>query len=67
MQKRIRVQATKAAIVQCVVGSENQSDEEVADNVVTLYKALLTNLPLQENNIKKTYLKFTMGKPVEVK
>jgi len=67
LQKRIRVQATKAAIVQCVVGSENQSDEEVADNVVTLYKALLTNLPLQENNIKKTYLKFTMGKPVEVK
>ena len=67
LQKRVRVQANKTPIIQCVVGTEDQSEEEVADNIVTLYKALLANLPQQENNVKKAYLKFTMSKPVEVK
>lgn len=67
LQKRVRVQATKSPIIQCVVGSESQDEAEVADNIVTLYKALLANLPQQENNVKNVYLKFTMSKPVEVK
>jgi len=66
LQKRVRVQAAKIPIIHCVVGSFNQKDEEVADNIVTLYKGLISNLPQRENNVQRVYLKLTMSKPVEV-
>jgi large subunit ribosomal protein L1 len=54
-------------VIKCTVGEEGQEEEQVVDNVFTIYNALIHKLPQEENNIKDVLIKLTMGKPVEVK
>jgi large subunit ribosomal protein L1 len=54
-------------VIKCTVGTEDQDAEQVADNIFTIYNAVIHKLPQEENNIKNVLLKLTMGKPVEVK
>ncbi len=42
-------------------------NEEIAENVVTVYNAILKNLPKEKDNIKNLELKFTMTKPQKIK
>ncbi|MCP3686413.1 MAG: 50S ribosomal protein L1 [bacterium] len=67
LQKTIRVIAKEDMIIHCVIGSEKLTDEELADNVVIVYDALIHHLPSEEQNIKSCYLKLTMGKPERLK
>ncbi len=64
LQKLVRVQAKKDPVIHLLVGSEDQKEEEVANNLTTIYNQLRLNLPLEENNIKDALVKLTMGKPV---
>ena len=41
-------------------------DEEIIDNIMTVYDALLSHLPAHLNNYKKGFLKLTMSSAVEV-
>lgn len=59
----VRVLAKKDPVLHLKVGSEDQDEQEVADNISFLYKQISNNLPLEENNIKNALLKLTMGKP----
>jgi len=52
--------------VKCSVGDESMEDEKIAENVVVIYNHLIALLPGEEKNIKKVYLKLTMGGPVKV-
>ncbi|MBN1385470.1 50S ribosomal protein L1 [Candidatus Woesearchaeota archaeon] len=67
LQNTIRVTAKSAPIVQCGLGNEEMKDEDLADNVHTIYNAVLHKLPNERNNIKSVFVKFTMGKPAPVK
>ncbi|MEW5896308.1 MAG: 50S ribosomal protein L1 [Nanoarchaeota archaeon] len=58
--------AKKGINLQCMVGKENQPDEEVIDNILTVYQATLKQLPSEIQNIKNVTLKLTMGKPVKI-
>jgi ribosomal protein L1 len=42
-------------------------DEEITDNIMTIYSQVAQHLPNHENNISKTLLKLTMSKPVMIK
>jgi len=53
-------------LIQTVVGSEESKDNELIDNIKFVYNNIIHHLPLEENNIKSAYLKFTMGKPIRV-
>ena len=64
LQKMVRVQAKKDPVIHLLVGSQDQDEEEVAENLATIYNQLRLNLPLEENNIKNALVKLTMGKPV---
>ncbi|HZX45075.1 MAG TPA: 50S ribosomal protein L1 [Candidatus Nanoarchaeia archaeon] len=66
LQKTVKLQTKNDPIVQTMVGMENQSDEEIADNVMTIYDSLVHTLPGGKNNIKSVLLKLTMGKPLRV-
>jgi large subunit ribosomal protein L1 len=66
LQKTSRLVAKRTPIVQTVVGSEDMSDEDLAENVMTLYDQLIHHLVAEENNIKSIYIKFTMGSPLKV-
>ncbi len=62
----VRVRAKEASI-KLSVGKQNMKDEELIENVVTIYNALLKALPKGKENIKNIELKFTMTKPQKIK
>jgi large subunit ribosomal protein L1 len=66
LQKTVRLSAKTSLMVQAYVGVEDMKDEELADNILNIYDAVIHNLPAGLNNLKKVLLKLTMGKPVQV-
>ena len=66
LQKTVRVVAKQQPMIQCLVGSEEMKDEEVLDNIMVIYKQIVSHLPNEENNVRSIYLKLTMGKTVRV-
>ena len=52
--------------VKCAVGTEKMTDDQVAENTMAAYNALMNSLPQHEQNIKNVYLKLTMSKPVVI-
>ncbi len=64
--KTVRLQAKKATNLQCLVGKESQPDEEIVDNIITIYQMAVKQLPNEMQNIKNVNLKLTMGKPVRL-
>ncbi|MBU1622363.1 MAG: hypothetical protein KKH52_00540 [Nanoarchaeota archaeon] len=62
----VRLQAKKATNLQCLVGKETQPDEEIIDNVLTVYQTVLKALPNEEQNVKNSQLKLTMSKPIKI-
>ncbi|MBT3406945.1 50S ribosomal protein L1 [Candidatus Woesearchaeota archaeon] len=66
LQHVTRVYAKERPIIQCTVGIESMKDEEVVDNIQTVFKQILSHVPNEKNNIKSVYLKTTMGKPVKL-
>ncbi|MBW2992701.1 hypothetical protein KY345_05785 [Candidatus Woesearchaeota archaeon] len=65
LQRLVKIKA-KAAFIQTVVGSEEMPDEQIADNIMTAYNALIHHLPAEHNNIRAMKLKLTMSKPVKI-
>lgn len=65
LQKTVRVKAKTSLMVQVCVGNEKMKDEEVVDNIKTVYDQIIHHLPNEINNVKSIYLKTTMGKPVK--
>src|SRR3989344_1785736 len=66
LQKTMRIMTKGNPIIQCSVGKEDSSEEEVADNAMTIYSTVLQALPNEKQNIKDVYLKLTMGKAIKI-
>src|SRR3990167_4375199 len=62
----IRVAAKKDPLLQCVIGSEQMSAEDLTENAMSVLSSVLRVLPNEEHNIRSVYLKKTMSKPVQV-
>ena len=65
-KKAVRIRIKDAPVIQCAVGKENMKDEEIAENVEAVLKAIQARLPRGIQNIKTVWLKLTMGKPVRI-
>ncbi|MEM7826114.1 MAG: 50S ribosomal protein L1 [Candidatus Aenigmatarchaeota archaeon] len=65
-KKSVRIKVRDAPVIQCLVGKENMKDEEIAENVEAVLKAVQTKLPKGKQNIKEVLLKLTMSKPVKI-
>ncbi|MBW2994752.1 50S ribosomal protein L1 [Candidatus Woesearchaeota archaeon] len=68
LQNRIRVMSNKNQnwMIQCAVASEGMADEQIIDNIMTVYNSLIANLPSGINNYKKGFIKLTMSPAVGV-
>ena len=64
LQLTVKLETKNELIVKCSVGSEDMSDNDVAENVLAVYDRLLHMLPQEKVNIKNAMLKLTMSKPV---
>ncbi|MDD4877659.1 MAG: 50S ribosomal protein L1 [Candidatus Nanoarchaeia archaeon] len=66
LRKTVRLATKNDAIIKCAIGDEKMADEQIADNIMVVYNAVVNALPQKENNIKTLILKLTMGAPVKV-
>ena len=64
LQRSVHLQTRKNLVLQASVGSESESDEQLAQNIVQVYTALVQGLVNHEHNIKNVRVKFTMSKQV---
>lgn len=67
LQNTIRLAAKTETCIKCRVGVESMNDEDIIENLMSVYNQVIHHLPNEENQIKNVFLKTTMGKPVEVK
>ncbi|MDP7116536.1 MAG: hypothetical protein QF632_05365 [Candidatus Woesearchaeota archaeon] len=66
LTKTVKVIAKTMPMVQVAVGTEEMKDEEIADNIKTVYDQLVHNLPNEKHNVNHIILKLTMGKPFRI-
>jgi len=62
----VRLTVKTVPMVQIMVGKEDSNEDEVVDNIMTIYNHLTHALPKEESNVRRVILKTTMGKPVIV-
>ena len=66
LQKTVRMTAKKATNLQCMIGKESMSAEDISANVLAVYNNTLKQVPNEKNNIKSVQLKLTMTKSVRI-
>jgi large subunit ribosomal protein L1 len=66
LQKTKRLMSRNNPIIQSGVGKEDMGDEEIVDNIMTIYNNLIHALPNEKHNIKDVYLKLTMGRAFRI-
>lgn len=66
LQNTVKIATKNNLMVQATIGNEDSPEEEIAVNALDIYNQLVQHLPNHENNIKRTLLKLTMSKPVEI-
>jgi large subunit ribosomal protein L1 len=64
LQKTAHVSTKKNLVIQASIGSEKESDEVIAKNIIAVQEALIHALPNHEHNVKNVGIKLTMGKVV---
>ena len=57
---------TKESSIKLAVGKQSMKNEELIENIITIYKAILKELPREKENVKNIELKFTMTKPRKI-
>jgi large subunit ribosomal protein L1 len=65
-KKFIFVRARNQPILQCRIGTENLSDDDIAENVQTIVRIITGKLKKGIKNVDAVYLKTTMGHPVKI-
>lgn len=66
LQDTIKISAKKFPVIQLLAGSEEMSDEDIAENIVYLYNQTVSHLPKEKHNYRNSVIKLTMGKPVRI-
>jgi len=66
LRKTVKVSAKTVPMIQCAVGKEDMKDEEISDNIWTIYDGLVHHLISGKDNIRSVMLKLTMSKPVKL-
>ncbi len=57
----------KEASVKVPIAKQSMKDEEIIENILTVYNALVKALPRTKENVKNIEVKFTMTKPQKIK
>ena len=66
LKSTVKVAIKKSPVIQCSIGSEKMTDENLADNVVAVIEKVQSKLPNAQHNIKNVVIKKTMSKGVKV-
>ena len=53
-------------VVHVLIGTEKMEDEQIAENLITVYNTVLASLPGKKQNIKSLFVKKTMGPSIRL-
>lgn len=53
-------------VVHALVGKEGMKDEDMVENMITVYETVMNALPQKKQNIKNSYVKLTMSPAIKV-
>lgn len=53
-------------VVHLSVGKEKMNDEQLTENILTVYEAIESKLEGKKNNVKSVFVKLTMGPPIKI-
>ena len=62
----VKIRAKESSI-KLAIGKQSMKDEAIVENVMSIFNAVLKELPRNMENIKNVELKFTMTKPIKIK
>ena len=65
-RKLVRIATKKEPIIKISVGKEDMKDDDIAENIYTIYEQLVHHLPNGRANIKNILIKFTMSNPLKI-
>ncbi len=65
IDKNVRIKSKEPSL-KFSIGKEDMKDEDIAENVLTAYNAVLNALPRKKENLKNVMIKLTMGKPKKI-
>ena len=65
IDKSIKLRAKEPSI-KIVIGKEGMKDEDIIENIMVIYNAVLKLLPRNKENVKNIEIKFTMTKPQKI-
>jgi large subunit ribosomal protein L1 len=66
LKKTLHVTAKTQLSAKCSVGKQDMADEQLLENIMTVYNSVLRALPQEDNNIKSVLLKYSMGPPLRI-
>lgn len=66
LMQSVKITVKKAPVLQVLIGIETMEDTQIVDNAFSIYDAVKKALPQSEHQIRKVYIKTTMGKPIKV-
>ncbi len=66
-RKTVVVRMRNQPIIQTTVGTQNMSDDELADNILAVLRVLEGKLKRGLKNIDIVFIKMSMGEPVKIK
>jgi len=64
--RTVRLRVKKNPVVQCVVGTEDMSDEEICENIQAVDNVLIQNIEKSSHYLKSVYVKATMSPAVKI-
>ncbi len=67
LNKTIRVKLKETPVIQCIVGNEKLSDEQIEENIKLILNQVTKKLSKGEQNIKTVQVKLTMGAPIKIR
>ncbi|MEM7821670.1 MAG: 50S ribosomal protein L1 [Candidatus Aenigmatarchaeota archaeon] len=65
-KKAVRIRVKDSPVIQCIVGTEEMDDEEIAENIEEVLRVVQAKLPRGIQNIKSVLIKPTMGSPIKI-
>jgi large subunit ribosomal protein L1 len=65
-RKMVRVRMREQPVLQCRIGTEDMSDDKLAENIQTVISRIEEKLERGFKNISEILVKATMSKPVKI-
>ncbi|MEM0254104.1 MAG: 50S ribosomal protein L1 [Candidatus Bathyarchaeia archaeon] len=66
-RRTVSIRMRNQPVIQCRIGTENMSDDDIAENISAVINAIESKLEKGVKNIKSIYIKTTMGSPAKVR